>query len=118
MAKAAFRLSLLVTVAIGIGIALVYRDVFSAQVLENWVSRFGQAGPLVFIGLYAVATVLFLPGSIITLVGGALFGPLWGAALGDAPGWDRTTAARLFRPPLYQTELPKRGCEGDAATSR
>ena len=46
--------------------------------LENWVSRFGQAGPLVFIGLYAVATVLFLPGSIITLVGGALFGPLWG----------------------------------------
>ena len=78
MAKAAIRLSLLVTVAIGIGIALVYRDVFSAQVLENWVSRFGQAGPLVFIGLYAVATVLFLPGSFITLVGGALFGPLWG----------------------------------------
>ena len=78
MTKTAFRLSLLLMVAIGIGVAIVYRDVFSAQILENWVSRFGQAGPLVFIGLYAIATVLFLPGSIITLVGGALFGPLWG----------------------------------------
>jgi uncharacterized membrane protein YdjX (TVP38/TMEM64 family)/rhodanese-related sulfurtransferase len=28
--------------------------------------------------LYAVATVLFLPGSVITLAGGVLFGPVWG----------------------------------------
>ena len=27
---------------------------------------------------YAVATVLFLPGAVITLAGGALFGPVWG----------------------------------------
>ena len=78
MTKAAFRLLLFLMVAIGIGFAIVYRDVFSAQILESWVSRFGPAGPLVFIGLYAIATVLFLPGSIITLVGGALFGPFWG----------------------------------------
>jgi uncharacterized membrane protein YdjX (TVP38/TMEM64 family)/rhodanese-related sulfurtransferase len=28
--------------------------------------------------IYALASVLFLPGSLITLAGGALFGPLWG----------------------------------------
>ena len=28
--------------------------------------------------VYAVATVLFLPGAVITLAGGALFGPVWG----------------------------------------
>ena len=78
MTKAAFRVLLFVSVVIGIGLAIVYRDVFSAQMLEDLVSRFGQASPLVFIGLYSIATVLFLPGSVITLVGGALFGPLWG----------------------------------------
>jgi uncharacterized membrane protein YdjX (TVP38/TMEM64 family) len=38
----------------------------------------GAAAPLLFIGLYALATVLFLPGAVLTLAGGALFGPLWG----------------------------------------
>jgi uncharacterized membrane protein YdjX (TVP38/TMEM64 family) len=29
-----------------------------------------MAGPLLFMAIYALATVLFLPGSIITLAGG------------------------------------------------
>jgi uncharacterized membrane protein YdjX (TVP38/TMEM64 family) len=29
--------------------------------------------------LYALATVLFLPGSLLTIAGGALFGPVWGS---------------------------------------
>ncbi len=33
---------------------------------------------LLFIAGYALATVLFLPGSVLTLAGGLLFGPLWG----------------------------------------
>lgn len=31
-----------------------------------------------FIAVYAWATVLFLPGAVVTLAGGALFGPVWG----------------------------------------
>ena len=33
---------------------------------------------LIFVGLYARSTVLFVPGSGLTVVGGALFGPVWG----------------------------------------
>lgn len=38
----------------------------------------GTAGPIVFIAVYAASTALFLPGALVTLAGGALFGPLWG----------------------------------------
>ena len=58
--------------------ALLYRDRLDAAALESWVSGAGAGGPLLFIGLYPVATVLFLPGAVLTLAGGALFGPLWG----------------------------------------
>jgi len=58
--------------------ALLYRDQFHVAALETWVNGAGAAAPLIFIGLYALATVLFLPGAVLTLAGGALFGPLWG----------------------------------------
>lgn len=40
----------------------------------NWLESLGDWGPLFFVGLYALATVLFIPGSLLTLAGGALFG--------------------------------------------
>lgn len=58
--------------------AIVWRERFDAAALQAWVEGAGAAGPLLFIAVYALATVLFLPGSVITLAGGALFGPLWG----------------------------------------
>jgi uncharacterized membrane protein YdjX (TVP38/TMEM64 family)/rhodanese-related sulfurtransferase len=59
--------------------ALVYRDQLDPTILIAWVNAAGPAGPLIFIGIYAAATVLFMPGSVLTLAGGALFGPIWGA---------------------------------------
>ena len=41
----------------------------------------GAAGPAAFVLIYAIATVLFLPGSVLTLAGGALFGPVLGTFL-------------------------------------
>ena len=58
--------------------ALMYRDRLDVEAMTDWVQQAGAVGPLIFIGLYAAATVLFLPGSILTLAGGALFGPVWG----------------------------------------
>lgn len=54
-----------------------------------WVEGLGVLGPVVFILGYAVATVAFIPGSVLTLAAGAIFGvakgtifTLLGATLG------------------------------------
>lgn len=44
----------------------------------QWVDSLGVWAPVVFIVGYVVATVAFVPGSILTLAAGALFGLLWG----------------------------------------
>lgn len=61
-----------------VGVALIMQQHFDAAALQTWVEGAGVAGPLLFMAIYALASVLFLPGSLITLAGGALFGPLWG----------------------------------------
>src|SRR5215470_2105199 len=40
----------------------------------DWIGKLGPWGPVIFVGLYIVATVLFIPGSVLTLGAGALFG--------------------------------------------
>lgn len=52
------------------------------QLLQNsltWVNNLGALGPIVFITIYNLATVLFIPGSILTLGAGVLFGIFWGS---------------------------------------
>ncbi len=61
-----------------IGLAFLYRDHLDATTLQQRIEGAGMAAPLLFISIYALATVLFLPGSVITLAGGALFGPVLG----------------------------------------
>jgi uncharacterized membrane protein YdjX (TVP38/TMEM64 family) len=72
------RWLLLTIIITGIVTTLLYQDRFDVQVLNHWVTQAGIAAPLLFILVYALATVLFLPGSVLTLAGGALFGPLPG----------------------------------------
>ena len=59
--------------------------------LKEWIAEQGIWGPFVFAGLYAVATVLAVPGSALTIAAGALFGSIvgvitviFGATLGAA----------------------------------
>jgi len=72
------RYTLFALLIAGIALAVVYRDSFDAAALEAWVKDAGPAGPLLFMAIYAIGTVFFLPGSVLTLTGGALFGPVWG----------------------------------------
>ncbi|MDA8124115.1 MAG: VTT domain-containing protein [Deltaproteobacteria bacterium] len=48
------------------------------EVLRNLIGGYGALAPMVYMFVYAVAPVFFLPGLPITLAGGILFGPLWG----------------------------------------
>ncbi len=72
------RFALAAALVAGIVLAAVYREQFSGAALQAWMQNAGVVGPLLFMALYALATVLFLPGSVLTIAGGALFGPVWG----------------------------------------
>ena len=72
------RIVLFLGLLTAVTLAIVYRDQFDAAALEAWVRDAGPVAPLLFMLIYAVAAVLFLPGSVLTLAGGALFGPVLG----------------------------------------
>ena len=72
------RIGILLLLVAGIAAAIIYRDQFDATALETWVNDAGSAGPIVFMLIYIIGTVFFLPGSVLTLAGGALFGPVLG----------------------------------------
>ena len=47
----------------------------------DWIDDLGWLAPLFFIIVYALASILFLPTMVITLAGGAIFGPIIGVIL-------------------------------------
>ena len=49
------------------------------EMLSGWIDSLGIWGPIAFVVIYAVATVLLIPGSALTLGIGALFGLFWGS---------------------------------------
>ena len=64
-------------------VLIVLAKVFDAQgALKSvlaWISGLGPLGPVIFVGIYVVATVLLLPGSILTLGAGVVFGVIEGS---------------------------------------
>ena len=46
--------------------------------LQDWIRSLGVLGPLVFTAVYAGATVAALPGSALSILAGAIFGPVVG----------------------------------------
>jgi uncharacterized membrane protein YdjX (TVP38/TMEM64 family) len=74
--------------AIVIALFLAMRFLPVQQWLRNfndWVSQMGAAGIFIFIGVYAVATVLLAPGAILTIGAGFAFG-LWKGFLAVSAG--------------------------------
>jgi uncharacterized membrane protein YdjX (TVP38/TMEM64 family) len=56
---------------------------------DRWIAGMGGAGIVFFAAAYAAAAVLFVPGSILTLGAGFIFGILWGTvavSLGSTTG--------------------------------
>ncbi|GAK34395.1 hypothetical protein JCM17846_32600 [Iodidimonas nitroreducens] len=74
------KLLLLASVAAAITWAALNRDRLDPAALDAALSGLGVWAPIAYVCLYAVGTVVFLPGSLFALAGGALFGPVWGAA--------------------------------------
>lgn len=64
-------------------IAIIASQYFNIlELLKNalaWIENLGSWKPVAFIVVYNLATVLFVPGSIVTLAGGIIFGVVWGS---------------------------------------
>jgi uncharacterized membrane protein YdjX (TVP38/TMEM64 family) len=76
------RLKLILGIVLLVALAIAIK-VFNVQaLLQNallWVKSLGVYGAIAFILLYNIATVLLIPGSLLTLGGGAIFGLMQGS---------------------------------------
>ena len=73
------RLTVLAALLAGIAVAVLHYEEFSVATVQGWTRDAGVTAPLIFMVVYATAAVFFLPGSVLTIAGGALFGPVWGS---------------------------------------
>ena len=76
---------------LAVGLALIALSVAASflplaqwiKTISGWVDALGPSGVVVFALIYAMATVLFMPGSVLTIAAGLIFG----VALGTLAAW-------------------------------
>lgn len=96
-ARAALPRLVLLLVIAGAAVWLAFhRDQLDPVLLERTVRDLGPWAPFIHVMLFAAGTVLFVPGAIFGLAGGALFGPLWGTLLNLAGATLGATASFLI----------------------
>lgn len=78
MSRNLLRLLLLLLVVGVIVLVAFNAEQLNPQSMQQFIKDSGQLAPLFFMLAYILSTVLFLPGSVLTLLGGALFGPVLG----------------------------------------
>ena len=54
------------------------KDLLTRDVLGNFLETAGFWAPLIFMLIYTVGVCLFVPGTLLTVLGAAIFGPYWG----------------------------------------
>ncbi len=72
---------LLAAVAIVAGLIVAHRERGQLPAFFAWIDGLGAWGPAAFIAGYALATVALVPGSLLTLAAGAIFGVAKGTAI-------------------------------------
>lgn len=79
---------------------------------QHWLDGLGPLGIFVFVAVYVLAALMFVPGSVLTAASGALFGLVWGTAAVSAAS---TLAAALAF--LIARHLARDAVERKAATN-
>ena len=90
-----------------------FKEHFTAGSLEDFLDTVGVWAAVAFIAVYAAGICLFLPGTLLTGVGAAIFGPYWGfvyvwigAMIGStAAFWIGRTLGRDFAASLIGDRL-------------
>jgi uncharacterized membrane protein YdjX (TVP38/TMEM64 family) len=96
--QAGWRLKFVVCGLAVAGLVLLARHLDAPSVLRDAldaIARLGVWGPVLFLVLYVAATVFFLPGSILTIGAGAVFGLARGFVVVSASATLGATAAFL-----------------------
>jgi uncharacterized membrane protein YdjX (TVP38/TMEM64 family) len=57
---------------------LTHRQIIDIANIEPALRALGIWAPIGFAAIYATGTILFFPGALLGIAGGALFGPVWG----------------------------------------
>ena len=94
--RSRWRWVLYSTVAVALVLAVKYfhvQDLLKEAL--DWIGKLGPWGPVIFVGVYVVATVFFIPGSVLTLGAGAVFGVVLGSVCVSIAATLGATAAFL-----------------------
>ena len=116
--RAAFKASVLAAfaiVAIYIARYTPVKDYLTAEALGSFLDTAGFWAPVVFVLFYSAGVCLFLPGTLLTGLGAAIFGAYWGFVyvwLGAIAGasaafWIGRTLGRDFAASLIGDRLKK-----------
>lgn len=91
------------------------KDLLNREVLGHFLETAGVWAPLVFMFIYSAGICLFVPGTLLTAIGAAIFGAYWGflyvwigAMMGaSAAFWIGRTLGREFAASLIGDRLKK-----------
>jgi uncharacterized membrane protein YdjX (TVP38/TMEM64 family) len=111
----AFAFLLFIIVAVYVIRFTPVKDVLTQEALGNFLKVAGFWAPVVFMLIYAVGVCLFIPGTLLTALGAAVFGAYWGflyvwvgAMVGaSAAFWIGRTLGREFAASLIGDRLKK-----------
>ena len=78
MARSGLRILFVMLLSLAVIALYLYRDSINFARIHGWVAEAGVWGALLFMGIYALATLLFFPTVLVALAGGVLFGPVLG----------------------------------------
>lgn len=86
----------------------------------DWVAKLGPWGPVIFTGIYVVSAVLLIPGSVLTLGAGAVFGLVRGTLIVSLASTLAATCAFLIGRYLARDAVARKiaGNEKFAAVDR
>lgn len=72
------RIAVFSLLVILITLGVLNKESLTPENIQSVIENAGSAAPLLFMLIYIISTIFFLPGSVLTLLGGALFGPVFG----------------------------------------
>lgn len=74
------KIILIVLALITLIAAACFFQKYSLEII-TWVDQLGWLAPVLFLAIYCLASILFLPTMVLTFAGGAIFGPVVGTLL-------------------------------------